>query len=163
MTGRRATAWPSWPYCGYKWCDVPGTASQGPGEGRCMAVQQHPKVPADWWTNKHTDRRWREIRQGKLYEDFDRGSLGGDFPPEFRRDQCDTGSRHSNSCSMKKGCLSSSSVLIGVKEGMRKAWVILATVLSALIRNILCQVRTLPCHLLGGVELERAKIGFKCE
>lgn len=152
------TAWPRWPYWGYKWCDQPGAASQGPGEGRCTAVQQHLKAPAGCWTNKHTDRRWREIRQGKLYEDFDRGSLGGDFPPELRRDQCDTGSRHSDSYGIKRifvGCLSSSPVLIGVKEGMRKPWVILATVLSALIRTIFCQVRTLLCHLLGGVELER--------
>lgn len=54
MTSRRATLWPSAPYCRYKWCDEPGAASQGPREGRCTAVQQHLKVPPEWRTNKHT-------------------------------------------------------------------------------------------------------------
>lgn len=54
MTSRKTTAWPSAPYCRYKWCHKPGAAWQGPREGRCMAVQQHLKVLPDWRTNKHT-------------------------------------------------------------------------------------------------------------
>lgn len=54
MTSRWTTVWPSAPYCCCKWCDEPGAASQGPGEGRCIAVQQHLKILPDWRANKQT-------------------------------------------------------------------------------------------------------------